>query len=574
MKEEIKMKKILSILIFLNMFAAFGQGDPVVLDAEGNREIDKAYRTAMTPRVIDTTIPTTIVDYPLLSLKFETSTEVEKINPASIKMKEKLPQLYSTYIKLGVGSELMPLGEVYYNSKRSRKFVYGAHLKHLSSFGNISGLSRAQFDRTKLGVYGGINEKRYSVNGDIHYNNQGLHYYGISDTLNLDNDSIAQRYGDFGISGSYSSHIKDSAKLNYTLGMAYNNYRSIKPMDEALEDWRAKENLFAVTSSWFYKYGKETYSADFNVRYNGYNYGIINKSSNGLDTGLVLDNTVINLKPNITTYLFNDRFKANIGVDIVLDIHIKTKMYIYPLAEIKYSMFNDIFIPYAGIRGGLKQTSFKSLTLENEFIRPNIELRNEKKPIEFYGGIKGTLSKRISFDAGISFASVRDKALFINDTVQSFGNQFDVIYDTMNVTTIEGSISYQLLEKIKIDGIGRYYSYSPINNSYAWNLPQFQFIIRGHYNLYDKFLFNIDFNIEEGRRGLGFGLDEETTIENGQRISKLGFVTDINLGIEYRYNKRISAFVQFNNLASQKYNRWYNAQVHAFQVLGGVTFRL
>ena len=152
------------------MFAAFGQGDPVVLDAEGNREIDKAYRTAMTPRVIDTTIPTTIVDYPLLSLKFETSTEVEKINPASIKMKEKLPQLYSTYIKLGVGSELMPLGEVYYNSKRSRKFVYGAHLKHLSSFGNISGLSRAQFDRTKLGVYGGINEKRYSVNGDIHYN--------------------------------------------------------------------------------------------------------------------------------------------------------------------------------------------------------------------------------------------------------------------------------------------------------------------------------------------------------------------------------------------------------------------
>ncbi|HIP31655.1 MAG TPA: hypothetical protein EYG86_02720, partial [Crocinitomicaceae bacterium] len=442
------MRNSLTIVILLASFVSFGQDDPVVVNAEGDRRIEKAYRTALNPRVIDTVIPTAIVEYPLLPLKYETTAEVERINPASIKLKEKLPQLYSTYIKLGIGSELMPLGEVYFDSKRSRKYVYGAHIKHLSSFGDITGLSRAQFDRTKSLFYGGINEKRYSVLGDIHYNNQGLHYYGISDTLGLDKDSIAQRYSDFGISGSYSSHIKDSAKLNYTLGLAYNNYRSKKPLDGKLEDWRAKENYFGVTSKWFYKYGKETYSADFNVRYNGYKYGLADTSSTGLDTGIVLNNTVINLKPNITTYIFDNRFKANIGVDIVLDVHNKTKMYIYPLAEIKYSMFNDIFIPYAGIRGGLKQNSFKAMTLENEFILPNIELRNEKKPIEFYGGIKGTLSRRISFNAGISFANVRDKALFVSDTLHSRGNKFNVIYDTMNITTIDASISYQLKEKI------------------------------------------------------------------------------------------------------------------------------
>lgn len=568
------MKNTLVILFFLNIFVSLGQGEPVVVNADGDRQIDKAYRTALNPKIIDTVIPTAIVAYPLLPLKFETTAEVDRINPASIKLKEKLPQLYSTYIKLGIGSELMPLGEVYFDSKRSRKYVYGAHVKHLSSFGDITGLSRAQFDRTKSLFYGGINEKRYSLMGNIHYNNQGLHYYGISDTLNLDNDSISQRYGDFGISASYSSHIKDSAKLNYTIGTEYNNYLSKKPLDSKLVDWRARENYFGVVSKWFYKYGKETYSADFNIRYNGYKYGVLNNSSNGIDTGLVLNNTVVNLKPNITTYIFDNRFKANIGVDIVLDAHTKTKMYVYPLAEVKYSMFNDIFIPYAGIRGGLKQNSYKSMTLENEFITPNIELRNEKTPIAFYGGIKGTLSKRISFNAGINFANVKDKALFVTDTLHSVGNKFNVIYDTMNVTTIDASISYQLKEKIKIDAIGRFHSYSALNNSYAWNLPQFEFVVRGYYNLFDKFLFNLDFNLEQGRKGLVLTPDTETTIENGQRISNLGFITDINLGVEYRYNKRISAFVQFNNLASQKYNRWYNAQVHAFQVLGGVTFRL
>lgn len=567
------MKHSLIIFFLLSVFTVFGQGEPVVVNADGDRNVDKAYRTALSPKIIDTIIPTAIVDYPLLSLKYETGTEVERINPASIKTVEKLSQLYNTYIKLGIGSELMPLGEVYFDATRSRKYIYGAHVKHLSSFGNLKDYAPAQFDRTKGNIYGGINENRYSLRGDIHYNNQGLHYYGIHDSLGLRKDSIAQRYSDFGLDASYASHIKDSAKLNYQVGLGYNNYFSKKPLDKKLEDWRARENYIGITSSAWYKYGKETYAADLNIRYNGYKYGVEQKSSNGIDTGLVSNNTVINLKPNITTFIQDNRFKAKIGVDLAFDINTKTKVYIYPLLEVKYSMFNDIFIPYAGIRGGLDQTSFKSLTHDNEFILPNVELRNEKTPIEFFGGIKGTLSKRIYFNAGISFANVKDKALFVTDTLHSLGNKFNVIYDTMNVTTIEGSISYQLKEKIKIDGIGRFYSYSLLNNSYAWNLPQLQFMVRGYYNLFDKFLFNLDLNMEHGRRALVTTTDDEVTFENNQKIKKLEFIADVNLGVEYRYNKRISAFIQFNNLASQGYKRWYNSPVQRFQVLGGVTFR-
>tara|TARA_B110000285_G_scaffold233210_1_gene306298 strand:+ start:37 stop:1743 length:1707 start_codon:yes stop_codon:yes gene_type:complete len=567
------MKKTLFIFCILNTLASFGQDDPVIVIADADRHVDKVRRSVLSPEVIDTIIPTAIVEYPLLSLQYETGSDVDKINPASINVKEKLPQLYSTYVKVGVGSELMPLGEVFFNSKRSRKFVYGLHAKHLSSFGDIKGYSRAQFDRTSGLLYGGIEDKRYSVLGDVHYNNQGLHYYGVSDTMNLHKDSISQRYSDFGIAGSYASHIKDSAKLNYKIGLAYNNFLSQKIKGDKLEKWRGQENAFDVLSSVFYKHGKEAYAADLNIKYNGYKYGIPGKSYSGLDSGIVLNNTVVNLKPTITTFLFNNRFKANIGVNIVVDVHVTTNAYVYPLAEIKYSMFNDIFIPYTGIRGGLVQNSYKSLTQENEFIRPNIELKNEKTPMEFYGGIKGTLSKRISFDANFSYANVKDKALFVTDTIQSLGNKFNVIYDTMNVAKVEASISYQLKEKIKFDGIGRYYSYSALNNSYAWNLPQFQFILRGTYNLYDKFIFNLDLNLEEGRRALSNANDLESTLENGQRITKFGFLADLNLGVEYRYNKRISAFVEFNNLASQKYKRWYNTPVHAFQVLGGVTFR-
>ena len=540
----------------------------------GEREVDPANRLYVTPKVIDTTINTATVDYPLLQLKHETATDIGMIKPAAINIKDVLPELYNFYVKLGIGTELMPLGEFYFDSKRNRRFIYGAHVKHLSSFGNISGYAPAQFDRTGANLYGGINERRYSLRGDINYRNQGLHYYAYPSDTTFIKDSIAQRYSDFGFSGSFASHIKDSAKLNYKLGLEYNNFLSKKPIDESRSDWRANENFFAIKTNWLYRQGSETYSADLDLLYNGYKYGTFgDTNTTAIDTGLISNNTIINFHPTIVTHLKDNRFKAKIGMNVVFNHRNGLRAHLYPDFEVKYSMFNDIFIPYVGLTGGMTQRTFKSITSENEFVISNVNLRNENKSIDFYGGIKGSLSKRIGFNLGASFSNVKDKALFVTDTLYSPGNAFGVIYDTMNVTTFEGSISYQMTEKIKVDGIGRFNSYSLLNNSYAWNLPQMQFILRGSYNLYDKFLFNLDVDLEGGRKALVTEQTEGATLENGQYIKDLGFIADANLGIEYRYNNRISAFVQFNNFASQQYMRWFNAPVQQFQALGGVTFK-
>jgi hypothetical protein len=80
--------------------------------------------------------------------------------------------------------------------------------------------------------------------------------------------------------------------------------------------------------------------------------------------------------------------------------------------------------------------------------------------------------------------------------------------------------------------------------------------------------------MEQGRRALVYAMEpEDVTLEDNQFVKELGFIADVNLGLEYRYNQRISAFIQLNNVASQRYNRWYNYPVQAFQVLGGITAR-
>lgn len=551
--------------------------DNVEIDVPGNREIEPAFRIVESPKIIDTVLPYSEVEYPLLSLKYETSIQLERIEAASVKLNQKLPQLYNSYVKIGIGSTLMPLGEIYYNSTRSRKYIYGAHLKHLSSFGNINGYAPAQFDRTGLNLFGGINEQKYTVRGDFNLNTRGLHWYGFENE-NADRDSIHQRFTETGTQFSFASHAKDSASVNYKVGLAYANFHDHKSDIDSLAAWRGRENYVGVTSSFWYKMGKETFATDFNIRYNGYRYGEKDNSLSAVDTAIFRNNTIVNLKPSITTFLQDNKFKAQVGVDITLDaVKGKSRVYIYPQAEVKYSMFNDILIPYAGIKGGLKQTTFKSLSLENDFILSNVNLRNEHNALNAFIGIKGTLTKRIGFNASASFAHYKNKALFVTDTLYARGNQFRVIYDTMNITTLEGSLSYQMTEKLKIDAIGRFYSYNARNNTYAWNLPQFQLILRGNYNLYDKFIVNLDMTYEGGRKALVYekwNTDTEgVTEENGQLAKSLGFIADVNLGVEYRYNKRISAFVQLNNLAAQRYKRWYNYPVQGFQVMGGFTFR-
>lgn len=567
------MKNGIIIGSFLIAFGTYAQD--VTLQGVATRKVDKAQRLSSQPVLQDTVIPQPMIEYPLLSMQFETTTEVERIEPASIKIKDNLDQLYSTYVKLGVGTEMMPLGEVYWNSTRSRKYIYGAHLKHLSSWGNIPDYERSTFDRTGLELFGGINESRYQLLGNFHYRNQGLHYYAIQAPIDsLGRAATAQRYNDVGFNFSFTNDTKvDTFKINYKLGLTYNHFNTRRPEEDSITDWRSRENLIGINASGEYKLNENLYTLGLSILHNSYKYGVEGDTLSALDTAIVRPNTIISLKPQFHTFLWNNKFKATVGLDLTIDADDKTRARIYPLAEVKYSMFNDIFIPYIGLRGGLKQATLKTLTGQNEFLRPNVLLKNEDKTFEVYGGIKGTLSKRISFNLGGGYARVRNLALFVTDTTYSPGNKFDVIYDTLNLMTLEGSISYQLLEKLKVDVVGTYRSYELLNNTHAWGLPNFQLVTRVYYSLYEKFLINLDFNLETGRRGLVYADGPGVQEENLQYFTDLGAVYDFNLGLEYRYTQRLSAFVQFNNIASQRYMRWYNAPVHSFQILGGITFR-
>lgn len=571
-----KMKILFYCFILLTRLS-YSQPPDVVVEGKGKREIEPSSRILESPRIIDTVKSATVPTYPLLVYQQATKIILDTISLATVETTEKIKQIYPFYTKVGLGSKLMPLGEFYFNSTRSRSQHFGAHIKHLSSFGAIQRgdvkFPTGQFDNTDISLFGKFNQQFFTLGAKIYYSNNGFHFYGLPDSVISDSETISQRYQNSGSNIEFIGSRGDTAILNYKITSGFNFLTSKKPLVDSLVDWKAREQQFYINTRGWYKYKSETFYANFGVRYNSYLYGISDSSITLGDSGLVSKNTIVDFNPGILTQLYKNRFKVEVGLLLSVDVNKKTKMYAYPQVEIKYSLFNDIFIPFAGIRGGLKQNSFRSFTSDNLFLIANVGIQNEHTPYDIYGGFKGTLSAKLSFNMNASSARILNKAFFVSDNSLLQPNKFNVVYDTLNLTKIEASACYQQNEKFKIDALGRFFSYQIKNEAFAWNLPRFELVLRGSYNLYDKFLVNLSANVETGRKAKVYTSGEDVEEKNGQFAKTLGSIVDINLGFEYRYNSRVSAFLQLNNLASQRYYRWYNYPVQPIQIMAGITAR-
>lgn len=568
---------LLLCFLFVLFQVSYAQPPDVTIDGKGSRQVEPANRLTLSPQIIDTVKPSAVASYPLLAYLYPTEITLTPIKAAEIETTEKLRQLYPFYAKIGMGSGIMPLGQFIYNSTRSKGYQYGVKVDHISSFAKIKDRNSieyapANYDRTGAKVYGKIVDNTYMINGELNYLNNGFNYYGIpSDTI--DESIINQRFQRIGANLGYVSDFGDSAVMNYAVDLGYHYLQTSSPED-SLEEWRMAEHNAKLNIKGWYNYKSEKFYANLGTHLNNYRFGVEDSIfSLAMDSGRFRTNTIIDFRPGVLTQLMDNRFKLDLGFSVALDIGEETKFFIYPQAEIKYSLFNDIFIPFAGIKGGLSQNSFSSLSQTNQFLAPSVRLLNENNPYDIYVGFKGTLSKRMGFNANVSFKKITNKAFFVTDTMSSLRNKFGLLYDTLNHTRIEASLFYQLDEKLKIDGLARFNSYETKNQAYAWNLPVLEFQLRAAYNLFDKFMFNLDGHIETGRKALVYEMIEEAQEIDGQYYLGLGGIIDFNLGVSYRYNKRVTAFLQLNNMLSQRYNDWYNYPVQPIQVMGGVSFR-
>jgi hypothetical protein len=238
--------------------------------------------------------------------------------------------------------------------------------------------------------------------------------------------------------------------------------------------------------------------------------------------------------------------------------------HLYPYAHLKYSIIEKVLVFNGVLTGGLQKNNFRTFSSENPFIDGLLFYKNTNNKVDFTGELKTSISMNSTFSLGLNYKDMTDMALYVNTLPVQ--NKFQVIYDNAQMMNLHGEFSHQRNEKIRIVLKGDYFKYNTDKELKAWNKPSFQLSLSGQYNLQNKISVKADIFFIGDRFAKGFD-----ALSNAYAIT-LHPVMDANLGLEYRFTKLLSFFLNMNNLGGMRYYQWNNYPSQRVNVMTGITY--
>ncbi|MGB0391021.1 MAG: hypothetical protein ACPGD5_05600 [Salibacteraceae bacterium] len=479
----------------------------------------------------------------------------------AVKIKgEPLTTLHRAYLKAGMGSYLNNYGELHINSLRSRDFQWGLDVHHLGSNGGVPDAPESYFSKQNVDLYGKKMLKRHAINAGFIFDREQINKYGVPKAVdeNLVIPDSKQTYELYEGRAGIRSFISDSNELNYIVNFKYHNL-AVKP-------YSTTENNFLMTSQFSKFYGKEKAYLFLDVDYN--------KLNTGNDIFDYKPNLLV--KPSIAIEFKGEKWHLNAGFKMALEDGNDTRFYFFPKAEFKYNVVGNLVVPYMGVTGGAKRNSFNSLRQENPFLFEYSELKTTRTAYDVYVGVRGLISSNLSYNVSGGYKAVKDMVLYTSDltprdlTQPYYENVFMPVYDTVNVAHFSSQIGYQQRTKWNVLWRLNYNLYETQREIKAWNLPDLTTDITINYNLQEKILVKSSITYMNSKYVKTSDTSQEE-LAFGVYGRKIDPIIDFNIGLEYRFTKKVSAFLDVNNILSQNYEIWGNYRVQGINVLGGVT---
>jgi len=550
---KISMKYILFIILSLVCGTIFAQTKEITIISAYQPTISDAYKINQNPRIVDTVSEPIHFTYDIQPIVIPSKVDVTPIEPAKL-VGEPIIKLYNNFLKIGFGNYTSPYGEFFANTLRSKKYSLGAHIKHFSSNGNINDYAYQGFSNNLAELYGKKFFSKYTLDGKVSYKRDVVHYYGYkpndyADSLRPSKKEIKQAYSLISAEIGFSSNNSDSSHLNHSYRINYyylfDNHSAGEHNAHFSADINKGFRLFKLTK-------RQVLGATLDINY-------FRTSTKGY----ILGNSLIKLQPYISTNFSSYHFY--LGINATVEAGTISTMHLYPLAEFKIDIIPSFLDAYAGLKGEMQKNSFKSLSDENPFIISEAPLDFTNNKFHFYGGLNARFNGDISLNVNVSGIFMNNMPMFVTDTLSVPENKFTVIYDNATMIKAGAALSWIRYDNIHIMLSGNYNYYDMENEKKAWHKPMVDINLSADYSIKDKIIIRADFFSYLFTYARAY----ESAIVKSEKLKN---IFDINLGVEYRYNKKLSAFVNFNNIAASRYYRWVNYPSQRFNVLGGITF--
>ncbi|GMN07460.1 TonB-dependent receptor [Croceitalea sp. MTPC5] len=492
---------------------------------------------------------------------------------------EKLPPpiLYNSYASVGLGNFNNALVEFYTSSKLGRdEDLLDVGLNHHSSRGDIESTPlETDFYNTKLDVSYAKKDRDYNWGASVGLQHQLYNWYGLESGVftQAQIDGIDEQ----------QNYFNAEAKANLTVEDSFFKHGDIL-LRRFWDSSESGENRVVLNTEIELPITDELVNFKTKVDYVSGSFENDDLNNTVNETGIDYGHFQVGINPSFV--VLRDELTLNLGANLVYGMDIEDSsgsFYIYPTVTASYRVMDEQVIAYAGIVGDLKQNSYHDFVNDNPFVSPTLFIQPTDQQYEGYLGLRGQLFSNVGYNIKGSYLAENRRPLFFLNPQNvgrtdaqgyNFGNSFQVFYDDLRTFGVFAELNVDVNRKFSFGLNAEYYNYNTETDNPAWNLPEVKGSLFMDYQITEQWFAGANLFFVGEREDL-VSVAQANTPPNlfPSEIVTLESFFDVNAHIGYRFNKQLSAFAKFNNLANNSYEQWHNFRVQSFQALAGVSYK-
>lgn len=446
------------------------------------------------------------------------------------------------FIKLGYGNLSTPYANAGFSFGDGKKSLVNFYADYISSTGKIK---NQDYSRMNIKGSGSYFTNRNEIYGNVGFSQHEYGLYGYDHLMhNYDKSDVLQRFQDLSIKGGFRNKDKNETGINYNPTVQLGVFQS--------QD-KLTEGSFVIDAP-----VEKTFGDVFSIKV-GANADLTAYTTEGMiPNNIKFHNNIFQIAPELI--YAKPTITIHAGISPTWDNgKLSVLPNIYGEAQIK----DQAFLVEAGLIGRFIKNSYRNLSTINPYLAP-VTFQKNTKETEFYGGIKASVGKHFNFSAKAGVISYNNLPLYINDTATDY-KSFRISYESkLTDLRIHADMSFVSQDKFTITGGLTLNGYTGLSdNDKAWGTIPLEFVGSMRWWAYKQLLLKADFKTFAGGPYL-LKNNVNGTLSGG---------TDLSAGMEYVINKKFSAWLDFNNIFNNKYERWHNYEVYGMNVLGGVIYK-
>lgn len=542
----------LFFIILVGTGSVFGQdiGTTEVKVMEGFKPvISKASKLNENATFADTIKKDRTQIYEVVDVNLKSDYKIKPLSAAQVK-DEKIPALYGTGIRVGLGTAFTTKADILYNSKRSRDFSYGVIANHFSH--KYSFVKNSQND---ISFYAKKITPSYLFLADLEYSRStALHY-------DTEIDLVEDKFLRNRFAYTKLSFTAISKKETYQ-GLSHRTNFFISDLNEFSENQiHLSSNINKVINDW---------PISLYVRFDDY----LNYNSAA----------ALFEKEDVKYFAFHPSIYASkYGVDFDLGIDINcissnVKMNFFPMVKMQKELVKDVILLTAGLRNIQNKYTLKSISEENPYIHSfgmnQSILGNQAfaQDLRFYDrdelyiSIRNVLSKNEVLETFFTYSNIQNFAHFIRFDLPVY-QRFQVDYIDVKELHLRVGYEKKINELISLELDLDYYKW----DQEVYNKPKYIVSFKAPLRLRDKLKAVSSITYFSKRQSLRYSLSEDLA-----PISLFYYDISsqiyVDLSFHYFYSKQLSAYFELNNITNSKKDLWDGYSQIGFNGLLGVRY--